>query len=221
MRNLLLAVIVYGICAGHLAWANETRVALVIGNNAYKEAPLTAPINDARAMQSTLAGLGFKVSIAENVKRLDMLRMIRAFVDASRGTEVVGLLYFAGHGIQARGKNFLIPIDADVDNEDDVEFQGVDVQYILDKFSEAGQAINLLILDACRNNPFSRLSVRRAGLASVDGPPGTLVAFAAAPGQVAIEKDGDHGIFTKHILNNIATPGIPIEEIFKRVIILR
>jgi hypothetical protein len=198
--------------------ATEKRIALVIGNNAYREAKLTAPINDARAMATALTELGFKVVRLEDVGRLPMLRAIRSFVDELNGSESVGLFYFAGHGVQSKGKNFLIPIDADIEHEDDVELQSVDLQYMLDKFADMRSGMNILILDACRNNPFARRGVKRAsGLAAIDGPPGTLVAFAAAPGQVAREIDGGNGIYTKNVLANIREPGLPVEEVFKRV----
>lgn len=198
--------------------AAEKRVALVIGNNAYKEGRLSAPINDARAMTIALTELGFKVTKLEDVGRLDMQRAIRRFVEELTSPEAVGLFYFAGHGAQSKGKNFLIPIDADIEHEDEIELQSVDLQYMLDKFADMRNGMNILILDACRNNPFARRGVRRAsGLAAIDGPPGTLVAFAAAPGQVAMEIQDGNGIYTKNVLANIREPGLPIEEVFKRV----
>lgn len=196
----------------------ERRIALVIGNNAYREAKLTAPINDARSMASALTELGFKVVKLENADRLTILRAVRSFVDELNISNSVGLFYFAGHGAQSKGKNFLIPIDADIEHEDEIELQSVDLQYMLDKFADMRNGMNILILDACRNNPFARRGVKRAsGLAAIDGPPGTLVAFAAAPGQVAREIDGGNGIYTKNVLANIREPGLPIEEVFKRV----
>lgn len=200
------------------AWAAEARVALLIGNSAYKNAPLTAPANDLRAMRNALTELGFKVTALENVGRESMRKAIRAFIEDLSSSETVSLFYFAGHGLQSKGKNYLIPVDAEVEHEDDIQFQGIDVQYILDKFEEKRNGMNILILDACRSNPFSRRGVRgTSGLAAVDGPPGTLVAFAAAPGKVAIERAGGNGIYTKNILENLRHPGVPVEVIFKRV----
>lgn len=200
------------------AWAVETRVALVIGNSAYKDAPLSAPTNDVRAMKIALTELGFKVTALENVGRESMRKAIRTFIEELSSSETVSLFYFAGHGLQAKGKNYLIPVDAQVEHEDDIQFQGIDVQYILDKYEEKRNGMNILILDACRSNPFTRRGVRgTSGLAAVDGPPGTLVAFAAAPGKVAIERTGGNGIYTKNVLANIRQPGLPVEEVFKRV----
>lgn len=196
----------------------EKRVALVIGNNAYATAPLSAPINDARAMAKVLKELGFEVIEIEDVGRVPMARAIATFIDKLNEVDAIGLFYYAGHGAQSDGKNFLIPIDADIQQEADIEIQGINLQYMLDKFADRRNGLNILILDACRNNPFTRRSGKHAsGLTAVDGPPGTLIAFAAAPGQVASEIQGGNGIYTKHILNNIGKPGIPVEEVFKRI----
>ncbi len=214
MRQLLL---VASICFATFARAEENRVALVIGNNAYKEGRLTAPINDARAMATALSALNFSVTRLEDAGRLRMLRAIRAFADQLGGNDTVAMFYFAGHGVQSHGKNYLLPIDADIEDEDDVELQGVDVQYLLDKFEGMKNPMNILILDACRNNPFTRRGLKSSGLAAVDGPPGTLVAFAAAPGHVAMERSGENGIYTKNVLAHISVPGLRIEDMFKRV----
>lgn len=215
MARLILFLILF---VSIPAWAAETRVALVIGNNNYKDAPLTAPLNDARQMKAALTELGFKVTAFENLGRMNMQRAVRSFIEELSSADTVSLFYFAGHGMQSKGKNYLIPVDAEVEHEDDIQFQGIDVQYILDKFEEKKNGMNILILDACRNNPFSRRGVRgTSGLAAVDGPPGTLVAFAAAPGKVAIERAGGNGIYTRNILENISQPGLQVEEVFKRV----
>jgi hypothetical protein len=196
----------------------ERRFALVIGNNAYRGAPLTGPIRDAHAMADALTELGFKVASLEDVDRATMINAIKRFVAELGNSESVGLFYFAGHGAQSMGKNFLIPVDAEIHGESDIEPQSVDLQYMLDKFGDMQSGMNILILDACRDNPFASPGVRRSsGLAAIDGPPGTLVAFAAAPGHVALEKTDANGIYTKNVLANIRTPGLPVEEVFKRV----
>lgn len=215
MARLILFLILF---VSIPAWAAETRVALVIGNSNYKDAPLTAPLNDARQMKAALTELGFKVTAFENLGRMNMQRAVRSFIEELSSADTVSLFYFAGHGMQSKGKNYLIPVDAEVEHEDDIQFQGIDVQYILDKFEEKKNGMNILILDACRNNPFSRRGIRgTSGLAAVDGPPGTLVAFAAAPGKVATERAGGNGIYTRNILENIRQPGLQVEEVFKRV----
>ncbi len=197
--------------------AGERRVALVIGNAAYKVSPLRNPVRDARAVSKALADTGFKVTVVENGSETTMRRAIRAFGDELLGGGV-GLFYYAGHGMQVRGRNYLIPVNADIEREDEVEDQAVDASLVLSKMDSAKNALNLMILDACRNNPFARTFRSSAqGLAQMDAPSGTLVAFATAPGSVASDGDGDNGLYTKHLLANITRPGLPIEQLFKEV----
>jgi uncharacterized caspase-like protein len=197
--------------------AGERRVALVIGNSAYKSSPLRNPVRDARAISRALAETGFKVTVLENASETGMRRAIRAFGDelAAGG---VGLFYYAGHGMQVRGRNYLIPVNADIEREDEVEDQAVDANLVLTKMDSAKNSLNLMILDACRNNPFARAFRSAAqGLAQMDAPSGTLVAFATAPGSVASDGDGENGLYTKHLLANMTRAGLPIEQLFKEV----
>jgi len=197
--------------------AGERRVALVIGNSAYKSSPLRNPVRDARAISGALAETGFKVTVLENASETGMRRAIRAFGDelAAGG---VGLFYYAGHGMQVRGRNYLIPVNADIEREDEVEDQAVDANLVLSKMDSAKNSLNLMILDACRNNPFARAFRSAAqGLAQMDAPSGTLVAFATAPGSVASDGDGENGLYTKHLLAAMRRPGLPIEQVFKEV----
>jgi uncharacterized caspase-like protein len=197
--------------------AGERRVALVIGNSSYKTSPLKNPVRDARAISKVLAATGFKVTVIEDASLTTMRRAIRAFGDDLMGGGV-GLFYYAGHGMQVRGKNYLIPTNADIEREDEVEDQALDANTILAKMDSAKNALNLMILDACRNNPFSR-GFRNSvqGLAQMDAPSGTLVAFATAPGSVASDGTGENGLYTKHLLASIVKPGLPIEQVFKEV----
>jgi uncharacterized caspase-like protein len=197
--------------------AGERRVALVIGNSAYKTSPLRNPVNDARAISKALAATGFKVTVIEDATLTTMRRAVRAFGDELVAGGV-GLFYYAGHGMQVRGRNFLIPVNADIEREDEVEDGALDANFVLSKMDSAKNALNLIILDACRNNPFAR-SFRSGsqGLAQMDAPSGTLVAFATAPGSVASDGEGDNGLYTKHLLANIGKPGLPIEQVFKEV----
>jgi uncharacterized caspase-like protein len=197
--------------------AGERRVALVIGNSAYKSSPLRNPVRDARAISKTLAATGFKVTVLEDASLTNMRRAVRAFGDDLQGGGV-GLFYYAGHGMQVRGRNFLIPVNADIEREDEVEDGALDANFVLSKMDSAKNALNLMILDACRNNPFQR-SFRSAaqGLAQMDAPSGTLVAFATAPGSVASDGTGENGLYTKYLLANIVRPGLPIEQVFKEV----
>jgi uncharacterized caspase-like protein len=200
-----------------LAPGGEKRIALVIGNSAYKSSPLRNPVNDARAIARALADTGFKVLVIEDATQTTMRRAIRAFGD-QLAIGGVGVFYYAGHGMQVRGRNYLIPVNADIEREDEVEDQAVDANVVLAKMDSAKNSLNLMILDACRNNPFMRAFRSSAqGLAQMDAPSGTLVAFATAPGSVAADGEGANGVYTKHLLANISKPGLPVEQLFKQV----
>ena len=194
------------------------RIALVIGNGSYANAPpLKNPTNDANDMADALAKLGFNVARGIDLNQRQMKAMIRDFGQKLKGGGQ-GLFYFAGHGVQLRGRNYLIPVDASIQSEADVEDQGVDANLIMGLMDEAGNALNVVILDACRNNPFSR-SFRSVsnGLAQMDAPSGTLIAYATAPGSVASDGSVRNGLYTQELLKNMAVPGLSIEEVFKRV----
>ncbi len=194
----------------------ERRIALVIGNGDYKSSPLRNPVNDAQDMTEALRGLGFDVIHRKNANKRTMVSAINEFGRKLRSADV-GLFYYAGHGMQVNGRNYLIPVGSQVESESDVEFESVDVGRLLGKMEDAESKINIVILDACRNNPFAR-SFRSGnrGLAIMTAPTGSFVAFATAPGSVAADGDGRNGIFTQHLLKHIKTPGLKIEEVLKR-----
>ena len=193
------------------------RVALVIGNGDYKSSPLRNAINDAKDMSKKLQALGFEVIHKSNADKPTVLKAINQFGRKLRSSEV-GLFYYAGHGLQVKGSNYLIPIGAYVSSETDVEYEGVNAGRILGKMETAGNKVNIIILDACRDNPFKR-SFRSStrGLARMDAPRGTFIAYSTKPGSVAADGDGRNGIFTKHLLKNMTTPDLPIEKVLKRV----
>ena len=196
---------------------DASRVALVIGNGAYKDAPLRNAVNDARSMSARLAALGFEVITAENADRDAMQRSILKFASKLQG-ETTGLFYYAGHGIQSRGRNHLLPVDAKVASERALRFESVDVQVVLEEMAFAGNRINIVILDACRNNPFERrFRGGSRGLAAIDAARGTLVAYATSPGSVAADGDGINGLYTSELLAALAVPNLKAEEVFKRV----
>ena len=197
--------------------ARESRIALLIGNGSYKESPLANPVNDASDMAVVLAGLGFEVLLRENINQREMKQAIREFGDRIR-TGGVGLFYFAGHGVQVKGRNFLIPVGSDIQREDEVEDESIDVNLVLEKMEAAGNRLNIVVLDACRNNPFQR-SFRSAsrGLAPLDAAKGTLVAFATGPGAVAADGNGRNGVYTRHLLASLRHPESDIEKVFRRV----
>ncbi len=196
----------------------ERRVALVIGNAAYKSAPLQNPVNDSRDVANALRRMGFEVIERQNLGREGFAGVVREFGDKLRGASV-GLFYFAGHGLQVKGRNFLVPVDADIAREDEVPYRSFDVNEVLDKMDSARTAVNLVLLDACRNNPFARsFKTSQSGLAQMDAPTGTLIAFATAPGSVAQDGEGTaNGLYTGALLKHIGTPGLAVEQMFKRV----
>jgi formylglycine-generating enzyme required for sulfatase activity len=190
------------------------RVALLVGNAAYAGAPLANPVNDASDLSVALKGRGFDTVVALNASRADMTARIRTFVDKLE-PGAVALFYYAGHGMQVRGKNYIIPVDAKVQSEADVIDQGIEIDSVLQRLEMKSAAINLVILDACRNNPFTRSY--GGGLASIDAPKGTLIAFATSPGQVALDGKGRNGVYTKHLLAHLNAQGLKVEDVFKRV----
>ena len=223
MRALLfvlgfLAVSLTGACDVSAAAADgERRIALLIGNAAYKEQPLRNAANDARAMSEQLKKLGFTVITRTDAGKAQMEDAIVAF-----GRELaqggVGLFFYAGHGIQSKGHNYLIPVDADIQAEDTLGFRSVDVEAVIARMRDAGNRLNIVMLDACRNNPFERrLRGASQGLAAVDAARGTMIAYATAPGSVAADGDGKNGLFTEELVRALDIPNLKVEEVFKLV----
>jgi hypothetical protein len=196
--------------------AAERRVALVIGNSTYTEAPLRNPVNDAREMARVLRDLHFDVILLENADRVSMQRASLEFGRKLKD-DAVGLFYFAGHGMQVRGVNYLIPISAQVTTEEEVEVEAMDVNYVLARMAAAKNQFNIVILDACRNNPFERaFRSSTSGLAAISAPRGTLIAYATAPGSVAADGQGVNGLYTGELVAALATPNLPLEQTFKQ-----
>ena len=197
--------------------AKERRIALVIGNSAYNFSPLTNPVNDAKGMAIALKKLGFSVTLRTDADQRSMKESIRLFGKKLRSGGV-GLFYFAGHGLQVKGRNYLIPVGAKIESESDVEYEAVDAGRVLGKMEDAGNVLNIIMLDACRNNPFGR-SFRSAekGLAKMDAPTGSILAYATAPGSVASDGPGRNGLYTSSLLKRMMTPGLKIEDVFKQV----
>lgn len=218
MRWLLLAALAApAIASAQPAAAPpaEARVALVIGNAAYPAAPLRNPVNDANAIAERLRSLGFEVTLRTNVKQREMTRAVSLFGQSIKPRSVA-LFYYAGHGLQVRGRNFLVPIDAEIESEASARSEAVDLDLVLEQLGPS--RLSMVILDACRNNPFeNRFRSVGGGLAQVDAPKGTLLAYATAPGKVASDGEGAHGLYTSEILKAIDVPGIKVEEVFKRV----
>ena len=215
---ILAWLLLSSVALAQIPVASEPRLALVIGNASYRSSPLANPVNDARLMETALKNAGFQVLKAENANRRDMQRLIRDFGEKLKRSGGVGLFYFAGHGMQVRGNNYLIPLDADIRSEDEVAFDSIDAQSVLEKMESAGNRVNLLILDACRDNPFIRNSRSAAvGLATMSAPSGSLIAYSTAPGAVANDGTGRNGLYTEHLARMMAEPGLPVEDVFKQV----
>jgi Caspase domain len=201
-----------------IAPLKERRLALVIGNGAYPFAPLRNAVNDARDFTAALKDSGFDVTVLENASLRDTRLALRDFGDRLKQQGGVGLFYFAGHGMQVKGRNYLIPVAAQIAREDEVEFEGLDANQVLEKLDAAGNRFNIVILDACRNNPFARaFRSSTQGLAQMDAPSGAVVAFATSPGSVASDGAGRNGLYTQYLIQNVQQPGLKIEEVFKQV----
>ena len=213
------------------AQATESRIALVIGNAAYRAQPLKNPVNDAKDVAAALRSVGFEVIERENTSLRDLVSAMSDFSVRAKNHHV-RLLYFAGHGMQVKGRNYLIPIDAEIASQDEVPRKSADLNDLVDRLGEIRNGVNLFILDACRTNPFNntpaltadgrRIIVRGAdsdlGLAKVDAPLGTLIAYATAPGAVAIDSGIQrNSVYTKHLLRNFSVAGQPIEQMLKRI----
>jgi uncharacterized caspase-like protein len=198
---------------------SRRRLALVIGNGAYEHSGrLANPPNDATLVAATLRQLGFEVKNGSNLTQREMKQRIREFGQSLRANGGVGLFYFAGHGVQAKGHNYLVPIDADIQTEADLEDVGVDLNYVLNLMDDAQSALNIVILDACRNNPFGR-SFRSAqdGLAQVKAPTGTLIAYATAPDSIAADGMGTNSPYTQELVQQMQGSGVLVETVFRRV----
>ena len=197
--------------------AADARVALLIGNNAYPSAPLRNAVNDSRDLGAALRELGFKTIVKENTSRAEMIAALQEFGKALDGAEAA-LFFYAGHAMQFKDRNYLIPIDAVMGSEDDVTFFSVEVAQVFDRMERARTRFNFVILDACRDNPFrDTFKVSATGLAQMSGPSGTLIAYATAPGATAADGFGRNGIYTGHILQNIRVPDMPVEVLFRKV----
>lgn len=201
-----------------IATGNERRIALVIGNGAYgKGMNLVNPINDAVDISQELQNLNFKVKLLKNASRRDMENAIREFGgELSSGD--IGLLYYAGHGVQIEGENFLIPTDASMQSSADVKYQSVPMNWVLETMRETKNSMNVIVFDACRNNPFPQSQRGGArGLAVAPKVRGALVAYSTSPDDVASDGNGRNSPYASALLRYMKTPGQPIEQMFKQV----
>jgi tetratricopeptide (TPR) repeat protein len=216
-RAILAAVMLVG-CMGSLAHA-EKRVALVVGNSAYQNAvKLDNPANDAKLMSDTLLSLGF--SAVGGGARLDLDKAgfaaaLRDFSQELTGADIA-LFYFAGHGVEVRGLNYLVPVDANPKEEADILADMTSLAGILDQMEKSGARVNLALLDACRTNPF-RIHLSTSGLAQMQAPPGTLISFATQPRSVSLDGDGGHSPYTRALAETMTHPGYGLFKTFNEV----
>ena len=194
---------------------SEKRLALVIGNSDYSTfSKLKNPLNDARSIKDALKKRGFEVIYLTNSDKRTMVKAIHRFGKRLRYSSI-GLFFYAGHAIEVDGKNYLIPIGSKIEDKSDAEFEAVEANRVLAKMDDAGNRLNIVILDACRNDPFSRGS--KGGLAAINDAKGVFVAYATAPGKTAADGKGKHGLFTQHLLKQMNIPGNNLRDLFHNV----
>jgi hypothetical protein len=224
MLGRTLAVVA-GLCLWAAAFSTaqaEPRIALVVGNSNYgKEiGSLPNPVNDAKLVASALAQTGFQVVTVTDVDWKKMKRAIQEFGDklSAAGPSATALFFYAGHGVQVQGINYLVPVDAHIGKEADVKSETVSADDVLEQMEFAGTRVNIVILDACRNNPVGR-SVRSVtrGLAPMDSVRGTFIAYSTSPGSVAADGDGKNSPYSAALAKTIVQPGVGIEEAFRDV----
>ncbi|MGH8231255.1 MAG: caspase family protein [Steroidobacteraceae bacterium] len=223
MLSGLIATAVWGAVAGGPSGkrpqaAAPKRIALVVGNSRYVSSPLPNPENDAALIATTLKQLGFEVSLQTNGTQAQMKRAIQDFGAAleQAGPDTVGLFYYAGHGVQLDGRNFLIPVGARIERGADVEIEAVSADWVLEEMRFARNRLNFVILDACRNNPFAGAARSGdRGLARMDAPAGVLIAYSTAPGEVAADGDGKNSPYSQALAQAMRETDGPAELMFK------
>jgi hypothetical protein len=194
---------------------NEKRLALVIGNSDYQARPLKNPVNDAQDVGKALKSAGFKVLELYDADLDGMQKSIHNFSELLANYEV-GLVYYSGHGIEFSGRNYFIPINANIKSEDEIPRQGFDATEIVEKMTRSNVKTSIFIIDACRNAPvFSKFRSAKSGLTSMQVSNGSIVAFSAAPGQVAIDGNGRNSPYTTSLLRQIQIPNKKIEDVMK------
>ncbi len=205
-----------------LAWAPiasaaERRVALVIGNESYARAALANPVNDANAVAAVLERIGFTVTKALNLTRRQTRETVSAYVEAMREGDL-SFFYYSGHGVQVKGENYLVPIDFAAEAEADVEDEAYRVGRLLEGLEDKKPRLSVVVLDACRDNPFRSTRSGSRGLTGMNAGEGTLIAFATSPGRTAADGPaGGHGLFTASLLDHLDRPGVEVESLFKSV----
>ena len=208
----------------HFAVSNalaEKRVALLIGNSNYQYVPqLANPANDVKLLASVFSQLDFEVMEHQDLGRIGLIKAIRKFTTKLRenGPDTVGFVFYAGHGLQVKGINYLVPVDAEIGDESDVDVYSVKANDLMQDLISVGNGLNVIVLDSCRNNPYkARTRSLSRGLARMDAPNGSLIAYATSPGHVAEDGETGNSPFTSALSQELNSPGTTIEVIMKRV----
>ncbi len=223
MKKLFLLFIIFFlfskfvISQNNLSGLREKRVALVIGNASYKRYPLKNTVHDAVDMCDALQSKGFEVIRRSNTDYKKMWDAIREFGERLRNSDV-GLFYYSGHGVQVNGINYLIPINSGIISEDETRFKAIDASLVLEKMKSAGNSMNIVILDACRVNPYKKVRGGiGGGLAKMDAPSGSIIIYSTGPGQTASDGTGRNGIFTKYFLRSVLSDDLEIGMLLRKV----
>lgn len=218
MKKILIFILISLFYLSGYCQQKEQRVALVIGNSAYKKMPLKNPVNDAKDIANRLRSLGFTVVERSNLGIRQIGGALREFKSKlSPGS--VAVVYYAGHGLQIKGENFLPAVDAEIAGEEDVQNQSLSIRQILDLLSDSKSKLNLVFLDACRDNPFaSAFRSSSRGLARDNIPTGTLISYATKPGSVAADGEGRNGLYTSALLTSMNKVDVPIESMLKTIV---
>jgi caspase domain-containing protein len=217
--RIAIVVAAMAACLAGTAARAETRLALVIGNSNYTTVnKLPNPVNDARSVADDLKTAGFDVTVTLDVTQVDMRRAIQNFAAkvAKKGPDTIALVYYAGHGVQVDGENFLVPVDARIERESDIAIASVRLADLMSALAAVPSKMRIVILDACRNNPFATTKQTR-GLAIVDAPSGSIVAYSTAPGTEATDGAGGHSPYTAAFIEVSKEPHLQIEQLFKQV----
>jgi uncharacterized caspase-like protein len=224
-RNILQGALAAGAltllpCPGlaQTALNSLPRRSLIIGNSSYAHAPLNNPANDARAFAEALKAVDFAVTLQLDASREAMLRAIDDYVGMLARDHAIGVFYFSGHGTQLAWRNYLLPVDSEIRMLNDIPARGVELNTLLQGLTQAKNPMNVIILDACRDNPFGQaLPGEQKGLSQFDAPPGSLLAYATSPGNTASDGAGSNGLYTENLLRELKSSDTKIEDIFKRV----
>lgn len=197
--------------------SKEKRVALVIGNSEYDNSPLKNPVNDAREINKVLKEAGFEILMGLNTNKIELESLIRQFGEKIRDG-AVGLFYYSGHGVLIKGKNYLLPIGFKVNDEADIKYESIDMQLLFEEMEESNNKLNIVIIDACRNNPFkAKFRSISDGFGAVNAPSGSIICYSTSPGGSASDGAGNNGLYTKSLLKFMQVPGLEISDLFRQV----